>query len=346
MKHTWTAIVSAIIFVALAAMIAVFPIDFVAWSPGATFDVLGGYQGKPAVSVSGLTTYPTTGQLRMTTVSVTKANSRLGLPEALFDYWMPHRDVLPRDTVYPKGESADQINAAESEMMDMSQTNATVAALRAAGQPVTELPMVSTVLISGPSNGKLLPGDLIEKIDGKPVSSITAVGAAIRAHGVGDAVVVTVLRDGKTLSASITTVSSNQNQKVPVVGITVDTGYKYSANVTYGIDPSVVGPSAGLIFALAIYDKITPTDWVAGRVVAGTGEISADGTVTAIGGIQEKIAGAQSSGASVFLVPAANCPDIAGVRTSMNLIKVSSLKDAISALTALKTGSTGGIQHC
>ena len=346
MKHTWTAIVSAILFVGLAALIAVVPIDFVAWSPGVTFDVLGDYRGKPAISISGLTTYPTTGQLRMTTVSVTKANSRLGLPEALFDYWMPNRDVLPRDTVYPKGQSADQINAAESEMMDMSQTNATVAALRAAGQPVTEMPMVSTVLVSGPSNGKLLPGDLIEKIDGKAVTTTAAVGTAIRAHAVGDAVVVTVLRGGKSLNLTITTVSSNQSEKLPVVGITVDTGYKYSANVTYGIDPSVMGPSAGLIFSLAIFDKITSTDWMSGRIVAGTGEISADGTVSAIGGIQEKIAGAKSSGATAFLLPAANCGDLAGVHTSMDLIKVSSLKDAISALTALKTGSTVGLQHC
>jgi len=61
--------------------------------------------------------------------------------------------------------------------------------------------------------------------------------------------------------------------------------------------------------------------------------------VDPIGGIQQKVAGARAAGATVFLTPAANCPDTAGaVPAGMRLIKVSSLRGAVAALQALKAG--------
>jgi len=96
----------------------------------------------------------------------------------------------------------------------------------------------------------------------------------------------------------------------------------------------VGGGSGGLMMALAIYEKITPGDMLGGRVVAGTGTITATGTVGAIGGIQEKIAGAEAAGAKVFFVPAENCTDTVGITSSMTLVKVATLKEAIAALPA------------
>ena len=99
------------------------------------------------------------------------------------------------------------------------------------------------------------------------------------------------------------------------------------------------GPSAGLMFALGIVDKLTPGNLTGGRFVAGTGEISADGSVSAIGGIQQKMAGARQAGATLFLTPAANCPDTAGaVPAGMRLVKVRNLAGAVSALHALAAG--------
>src|SRR5262249_56691464 len=75
------------------------------------------------------------------------------------------------------------------------------------------------------------------------------------------------------------------------------------------------------------------------KFVAGTGEISADGTVGAIGGIQQKMVGARQAGATVFLTPAGNCADTAGaVPQGMRLVKVSNLAGAMSALKALAAG--------
>ncbi|HEY8664182.1 MAG TPA: protease, partial [Propionibacteriaceae bacterium] len=141
-RQTWTAVVSSVVFIALASVLAFAPIPFVAWTPGATYDVLGAGDGKAVIQIGGITTYATTGEMRMTTVSQTRADAALSLPEALFDYVMPHRDVLPRELIYAPGKSASQVADEEKTLMSTAQFDAVVAALRAAGQPVQELPMV------------------------------------------------------------------------------------------------------------------------------------------------------------------------------------------------------------
>lgn len=340
-RQTWTAVVSAVVFIALAAVIAFAPISFVAWTPGATYDVLGATNGTPVIQVDGVTTYKTTGEMRMTTVSQTRADAALSLPEALFDYVMPDRDVLPRDLVYAPGKSASQVADEEHTLMSTAQFDAVVAALRAAGQPVQELPMVTAVRVSGPSNNKLQPGDLILMLDNVAVSTSDDVAARIKDKGVGQKVVIEVQRQNARLSFTIDTVGSSSDGRVAWIGASFGTGYSYVPSVKLNLDPNVGGGSGGLMMALGIYDKITPGDLLGGRVIAGTGTITATGVVGAIGGIQEKISGAESAGAKVFFVPAENCQDTAGISTSMTLVKVSSLKEAITALPLALDPSSG-----
>ena len=303
--------------------------------------------GNPTIQVGGAATYPTEGKLLMTTVSVTRVDSRLGLPEAVMAYLLPARDALPREAIYPPGRSADDVKAAEVAMMDTSKDNAVVAALRSADVPVTELPMVAGVVLTGPSNGQLAPGDLIEKVDSVAVQSIEDVRRAIRKHQVGDTVSSDVLRAGKALKVTITSISSSQDRRVPAVGIDLATGYRYAPTISYRIDPGVVGPSAGLMFALAIYDELTPGGLTLGKSIAGTGEIQPTGEVARIGAIQEKIAAASSAGADAFLVPAGNCNDLSGLQTHLELIKVNTLSDAIGAIATLGTpDGTAKVPRC
>jgi PDZ domain-containing protein len=125
-----------------------------------------------------------------------------------------------------------------------------------------------------------------------------------------------------------------------VVGVGVSETYKFPFQVKINIG-NIGGPSAGLMFALGIMDKLTPSGLTGGRFIAGTGEISANGVVSPIGGIQQKMAGARAAGATVFLTPAANCPDAAGaVPQGMRLIKVSTLAGAVRDLKALRTGGS------
>jgi PDZ domain-containing protein len=345
-SQTLTGLISAVVFVASASLVIVLPVPFVAWSPGQATDTLGSRDGRPLVDVSGITTYPTTGQLDLTTVLQTRADSRLTLPEALWSFVAPSRDVLPRDAIYPPGTTADQAEAQETQQMQTSQSNAVVAALRADGQPVTEHPVVASVTVDGPAYQKLEPGDLITAVDATPTKVVADVTAAITAHPAGTGLRFTVVRAKKTQVVVVTSRPSPAEPGRAVVGVTVATGYAYGPDISFDLGDQIGGPSAGLVFSLAIYDKITPGALLGDRHVAGTGTMAPDGTVGAIGGIQEKVAGAADDGATVFLVPAPNCADLAGLSTDLDLVKVATLRDAVAALTALESGDRGALPRC
>ncbi len=110
------------------------------------------------------------------------------------------------------------------------------------------------------------------------------------------------------------------------------------------------GPSAGLLFSLGIIDKLdgdgSGGDLTGGRVIAGTGTIEASGKVGPVGGVALKTQAAHRDGATVFLVPEAECSDAqAEVPEGMRLIPVTTLKGAVSALVALERGK-GSVPSC
>jgi PDZ domain-containing protein len=232
-------------------------------------------------------------------------------------------------------------------MMSTAQDDAVVAALRADKQPVTPMPAVYSVTVGGPAHQLLLPGDLVVSVEGVRTGNEAAVRKQIRAHKPGDTITFVVVRQGRETPVTVPTVESATQENVPLVGITLGTGYRYAPQISFDFGQQIGGPSAGLVFALAIYDKITPGQLLAGRHVAGTGSITPLGDVGGIGGIQEKIAGADSAGAKVFLVPAPNCGDLAGVRTDMTLVKVATLNDAVAALQTLdQPGGVDRLPRC
>ncbi|MBO0813178.1 MAG: PDZ domain-containing protein [Microlunatus sp.] len=341
-RQTWTAFVAAIAFVLTAVGLVVLPVPYVSWTPGLTANTLGSVRNRPVIDISGISTYPTKGQLDLTTVSETRPDARLSLPEALLSYWLPNRDTLPRELIYPPGKTAEQVNSESRVMMETSQGNAVVAALRAAGQPVTQRPAVASVTVGSAAYNHLQPGDLILSINGKPVTSNQEAEDLIRNQATGGSLVFDVIRDRKE---RVVKFYSGKDADSDLSGITIGDGYDYKPRISFDLGEQIGGPSAGLVFSLAIYDKITPGALIGNRRVAGTGTINAAGAVGAIGGIQQKIAGAANAGASVFLVPAANCGDLAGVRTHLELVKVASLQDAIDAMNAIRTGS-GKLPRC
>ncbi|AOT59117.1 MULTISPECIES: S16 family serine protease [Streptomyces] len=106
----------------------------------------------------------------------------------------------------------------------------------------------------------------------------------------------------------------------------------------------VGGPSAGLLFSLGIVDKLAGDgeggDLTGGKVVAGTGTITPDGAVGAVGGVSLKTQAAARDGATVFLVPKAECDDARAARPEgLRLIPVTTLKDAVASLKALGDGA-------
>jgi len=339
-KQTWTAAVSALLFVIAAAIIAMTPVPFVTYSPGATHELLAPVNGEPVIAVDGLDTFESAGHVLMTTVSVTRSDAPVSLPEVLYAFWAPDREVYPREYVYPARSSVAEIRNREVQQMATSQADAAAAALRAAGIAVEQIPMVQSVASTGPADDKLFPGDFVLAIDGVPTPTVSAVRQAIEGRGIGQSVQFTVRRDREERAVTIDTAASKTQAGVPVWGGTLVMGYSYAPRVQFNLDPDLGGSSGGLMLALAIFERITPGDMAGQRVVAGTGEIDGAGTAGRVGGVREKVAGAERSGADVFFVPAANCSDLTGVNTRVRLVSVGTLEDAINSLDMLGDPTT------
>jgi Lon-like protease len=323
--------------VLVAIIVAVVaPVPYVALLPGPTLNTLGGQSGKPLIQIRGHRTYPTRGNLNMVTVSF------LGGPGTHFnifgalDAWLsPHDAVVPESEIFTPGQSSQQVAREDTEEMANSQQTATAAALCQLNIPFRTADTVQATVAGMPAAAALRPGDVITAVNGTPVTCRADAGRLIKARKPGSAVELTILRHGATEHVRLVTANV---QGVPEIGVEIVESFAFPFNVTFNIG-EIGGPSAGLMFALGIIDKITPDNLAGGRFIAGTGEIEANGTVDPIGGIQQKMAGARAAGATVFLTPVANCPDTAGsVPAGLRLIKVSSLAGAIADLDALKAG--------
>ncbi|WP_328327665.1 PDZ domain-containing protein [Kribbella sp. NBC_00382] len=341
-RRTATLVTSIVVLLLTLGLVTVFPVPFVSFSPGPVKNTLGEAKGKPVIEITGHETFPTTGELDLTTVSVTSPDRELTLPQAMRNWLDPHHDLFPRDIIYPPEQSADEVEQQNTAEMTGSQDSAVAAALQEAGVPFK--PKVSTVAEKSPADGKLKPGDIVLKVDGTTPTQVPQVGELVRKHKVGEDVSFLISRGGKEQTVVLKTAATPSDKTRPMVGITI--GVESPVKVTVNLGQDIGGPSAGTAFALAIYDKLTDGDLLAGKHIAGTGTIDALGQVGAIGGIQQKIAGAKNDGATVFLVPEPNCEaalhaDVDGIR----LVKITTLHEAIGALKALASG-TGDVPAC
>lgn len=342
-RQTWTAAVCALLFVACAAVIAMVPVDYVIYSPGASYDLLGREGDVDTVTVTGADTFETTGQLHMTTVAITRADARVGLPEVLFAHWVSDRSVFPREAVYPAGASSTDVRARDVQLMTSAQSDAAAAALREAGVEVRTLPVITSVASAGPSVDLLFPGDFVLEVDGTPTTTVEQVRAGISAHGIGEVVTLTVLRDRQVFEVSVETEASRTDPGTPVAGLNLTMGFSYEPRVSFALEQGVGGSSAGLMMALAVYDRITAEPLVgAGMVVAGTGAIDGAGDVGPVGGVDEKIAAARRVSATAFMLPSGNCRDV-GPDPRVRLVPVESLEEAVTALRMLADPASEGL---
>jgi len=325
------------------------PVPYVTMRPGPAFDTLGSeFNNEPMFTFDDeAKTYPTTGSLDFTTVSVTRAETNVSLAEALDAYFADDTAVVPRSLVYRKGESATDAKEAGQAQLASSKDASRVAGLRAAGYTVPELPTIDSVGDDAAAKGKLEAGDQIRTVDGRGTPTAKAVVEAVGRAEPGDSVTIGYTRDRETKSVEVVTRPDTVNKELPRIGVTLRTTFDFPIEINNNVGERVGGPSAGAMFALAIYDRLTPGSLTGGREVAGTGVITQDGTIVPIGGIRQKIAGAARSDAKVFLVPAANCAEaLDGSDHGMRLVKVSELEDAIDALEALAKNSKASVPSC
>lgn len=351
---------STLMLIALLCAGVFIPVPYAEMSPGPTVNTLGEHDGEPVLQISGRKTYATTGHLNMTTVRVTSADYKMNLVEAVYG-WLAHDNkVVPHDTLYPDGKTEEQSTQENAEEFSQSQESAKVAALKALDIPVQSWVIVSTVVKGTPAEGKLHAGDVIKAVDGTAVKEPSDVAELVTKHKPGQDVVFTIVPAKEQVAAEKerrtptktekntirTAESDDSSEKRAIVGISAGTDHTFPFTIDIKL-ADVGGPSAGLMFALGLYDKLTPGSLTGGKFVAGTGTIDDEGEVGPIGGIEMKTVGAREKGAQYFLTPADNCATAArDVPEGLTLVKVGTIDDALGALKDIRSGDTADLPKC
>jgi len=289
----------------------------------------------PLVTVAGGHETKNGGGIYFVDVIVRKAS----LLERLFGGLHKGADLYPASDVVGPGLSGAQEHAEDVAEMQQSQQTAAVVAFRALGRKVkltANGAVVEDLQAGSPAAAKLAPGDVIVAVDGRRVRSPDGVAKAMRGQKVGDRITFTVLRDGSQRSFALRTVAASPHSKRAIVGVYLGPSDSIHLPEPVTIDANgVVGPSAGLAFALDLLQKLG-RNVDHGRKVAATGEINMNGSVSPIGGIKQKTIGAREAGVDVFLVPAGqNARDARKYADGLRIIPVKNFQQALHALATL-----------
>ncbi len=332
------------LLLALSVAAVLLPVPYVTYAPGLTVDVLAEDQGKEIVQVSGHQAYRDDGELRMTTVYVTQPEARVNLLEAMKAWVSPSDALYPYSAVYGAGETTEQSRTESAIQMVSSQDAAIAVALNELGYDVKPVVEILNVTQGLPADGKLKVRDVVLEVNGEKITTVQQIVDLVDQTKPGGAVHFVVRRGGKRMSVDVTPREVDGDLRV---GVTPGPGYVFPFQVNVAIPDRIGGPSAGLMFSLAIYDTLTPGSLTDGKIVAGTGTMDPSGKVGPIGGIQQKVVGARQSGAELFLVPAGNCADALGADNGdMRLVKATTMHDAMESIKAWTADPDAQLPSC
>lgn len=318
----------------LISAIAIMPSPYVIERPGVVFDTLGTIDGKPLIEM-GEKTYPTTGKLNLLTVSLVgspeKTPSWFEIAQAWID---PAQVIIPVDEAFPQNQTAEQSDAESKAMMEESQQDAVAAALIGLGYEVPRHLYVAEVFKAAPAAGKLAAKDFIEEANGVKIDSVETLRGVIMKNKTNPLTLV-INRAGKKIERVVTPYLDGDTYRIGIF-----TGYTYDFPIKVTISTGDIGgPSGGMMFAIAITDKLTPGAMTGGLNISGTGTIDPSGKVGAIGGIRQKMYAALRADSNYFLAPAENCDEVVGaIPDGLNVIKVNTLSEAKSAIAKLASG--------
>jgi PDZ domain-containing protein len=223
--------------------------------------------------------------------------------------------------------------------MANSQKEAIAAALTTLGYDFPSTLSVVQTQDGSPADGVLKTGDIILSVNGKTFPDVSGLRQEIAANGTGTPATVEITRDGAPMTLEMTPELSPQDNTTPILGIVVGSEYEFPFDVKIQLE-NVGGPSAGMMFALGIIDRLTPGAMTGGKHIAGTGTIDADGTVGPIGGIVQKMAGARAAGATDFLAPQSNCDEVVGhIPSGLAVYAVRTLKESLRDVKTIASGA-------
>jgi PDZ domain-containing protein len=311
-----------LVALAVAFVVGWVPLPYYALGPGPARDV------TPLIQVDGAPVYASDGGLIMTTVAYRKVTAL----QALFAWLDPDRTLVAQDVLYPPGSSVEQENERARSQMDQSKIDATAVVLRRLQDYPQEHGPGALIQYVGPgcpAEGELFPGDLVLEIDGHDVASAREASRLLDAVPVDDPVAFDVEAGGERTDVEVTRGACGDADE-PLLGVNLIDGFPIDVTISSG---DVGGPSAGLMWALGLYELLTPGDLTDGRTIAGTGTIDLRGRVGPIGDIADKAIAARRAGADAFLVPRDDLGGLDGVDTGeMDVVPVSSFAEALRYL--------------
>jgi PDZ domain-containing protein len=320
--HTARRIVVFLVLAALVLAASAVWLPYYAIGPGPAREV------APLIRIRDRPVYGSSGRFVMTSVRI----NQLTAVGSLLAWLDPHRAVVSRKALYAPGESDAEEQQRAISQMDQSKLDAAYVVLHQLGDYPKEHGrgvIVESVVDGCAAEGKLFPGDLITAIDGRPIAGLRAASAAIESAPSGSTLGFDVTVDGSAEHVDLVRRPCGGERR-PLVGLRMIPRFPFPVAISSG---DVGGPSAGLMWAIALYDLLTPEDLTAGRTIAGTGAIGTDGTVYPIGGIEEKIVAARDAGADALLLPEGNLAEAraAGIG-GIQLVPVATFDDAIAWL--------------
>lgn len=330
----WPFVVAGLFLAFGLAILLAWPVKvpYFAMSPGPVEEV------ADLIRIDDTDVYQTTGDLYLLTVGLREVNVFEYLEAQLDD----KVDLIDRDVIRPRGVSQEEVTRSNLEAMDESIDTAIYVALSRLGYDVgfsgDGVEVLQTVEGS-PAFDALEVGDRFTEVAGVTVRTSDEAAEVIRTFEIGDTITLTGTRGEEELVVDITLIPHPDLEGQPMVGVIFDTvNLEMVLPVQVQVDSrNIGGPSAGMMYALAVFDLLTAEDLTKGHRIAGTGTIRFDESVGAIGGIRQKVFGARSVGAEYVLVPEANYDDaLSAAGDEIEVVSIATFQDAIDFLEALE----------
>ncbi|WP_434966730.1 YlbL family protein [Janibacter indicus] len=341
----WILVISVLVLIVVLAGTLI-KVPYAVEKPGPITDTLGTLDdGSELVRVKGAKSYPTDGALYFTTVRV------LGGPERHINGWewvLGHLDsdsvVVPEEQIFPKDSSEEEVKELNEAQMQGSQKDSIAVGMRSTGTVVPQTNIVASIGKGLPADGVFELKDEIVSVDGTKTRTVEDVVSGISDRKVGESVDVVVRRGGTQRTVTVKTADLGGGRAGVGIGIESNYDYPFEVRIDAG---NVGGPSAGMMFALAVRDRLTPGAMTGGKEIAGTGTIDDQGDVGAIGGIAQKMVGAKDGGAQWFIAPESNCKEVVGhVPDGLNVVPVRDFTQATSTVESIAKGDTAGLPTC